>query len=68
MMKALGAALIAGGIGLIVYGHQKSQGWAERLTEAVEGVASNEVWAFYIGGAVVAAAGLALLLKRGKKQ
>lgn len=68
MMKAIGAALVAGGIGLVVYGHQKSQGWAEKLTEAVEGVASNEVWAFYIGGAAVAAAGLALLLKSGKKK
>lgn len=67
MQKAIGAALVAAGIGLVVYGHNLSQGWAEKLTAAIDGVASNQVYAYYIGGAAVAAAGLALLARgRGK--
>lgn len=66
MTKAIGAALVAVGIGLVVYGHNLSQGWAEKLSAAIEGVSSNTVYAYYIGGAAVAAAGLALVLKGGK--
>lgn len=67
MQRAIGAALVAAGIGLVVYGHNLSQGWAEKLTAAIEGASSDQVYAFYIGGAAVAAAGLALLVRgRGK--
>ncbi|AMV71265.1 hypothetical protein JCM30471_31040 [Desulfuromonas carbonis] len=62
--KALGLALLVIGIGLAYWGHQISGSLASQVSVKLTGAMPNEVMYRYIGGAVSAAVGLFLLVKR----
>ena len=63
MKKALGLALLVGGLGLAFWGYQMSDSLASQLSEKLSGALPNEVMYRYIGGAASAVAGLFLLAR-----
>ena len=60
----IGLALLIIGIGLGIWGYQMSDSLGSQLNELVGGSPSDQVMYRYIGGAVCAAIGLFLLIKR----
>ncbi len=60
----IGVALIAIGIGLAIWGYQMSDSLGSQLNEIVNGSPANNVMYRYIGGAVCAALGVFLLVKK----
>ena len=64
MNKIIGLALLVGGAGMAWWGYQMSDALTSQLSKSLTGALPNEVMYRYIGGAVSAAVGLFLLLKR----
>ena len=63
-MKVIGLALIVVGAGLAYWGYQLSGSLTSQLTKTVSGAMPDEVMYRYIGGAVCAAVGGFLLVKK----
>jgi TRAP-type C4-dicarboxylate transport system permease small subunit len=61
---ALGVALLVAGALLIWWGYDESQALANRLSRALSGSQTDRVMWKYIAGAVCAAAGTVLLIRR----
>ncbi len=67
MKKALGAALLIGGLILLFFGWNEYDSFASDVSEAFTGSPTdNAVW-YLTGGGVAAVAGLVLLLSGKKK-
>lgn len=63
-MIIVGLVLLVGGIGLAFWGYQMSQSVASHFSRALTGALPDAVMYRYIGGAISAAIGLFLLIKR----
>jgi Na+/melibiose symporter-like transporter len=61
---AVGVALVVAGALLTWWGYDESQALANRLSRALSGSQTDRVMWKYIGGAVSAAAGAVLLIRR----
>jgi hypothetical protein len=64
LMRVIGLVLLVGGAGVAFWGYQLSGSLTAQLSRTVTGALPDAVMYRYIGGAVSAAAGLFLLLKR----
>jgi len=64
LIKAIGLALLVGGLGLVYWGHQMAGSLTSQVAENLTGSLPNEVMYRYVGGAAGAVAGLFLLLKK----
>ena len=62
--RAVGIALITVGVGLAIWGHQKSGGFESQLSNALTGSHSDNVMLLFIGGGVAAVVGIYFLIKR----
>ncbi len=62
--KIISIALIAVGIGLALWGHQKSGGFSSQLSNAFTGAHSDNVMMLYIGGAVCIVIGIYLYIRK----
>jgi len=60
----IGVVLLIVGVGLAIWGYQLSDSVESQLNELVSGSPTDKVMLMYIGGAVCAAIGLFLLLKK----
>ena len=60
----LGLVLLVIGLGLAFWGYQMSNSVGSQINELVNGSPANQVMYRYIGGAVCAAIGLFLLVKK----
>jgi hypothetical protein len=66
MNKALGVALLVGGVVLLVFGFNESQSTASEISKVfTDSPTDRAVW-FLVGGAVAAAAGLYLVLTKSR--
>lgn len=63
-LRAIGIGLLVLGVGLAFWGFQLSGSLGSQVTEVVTGAQTDRVMQFYIGGAVSAAIGLFLILKK----
>ena len=63
-IKAIGIALLVVGAGLIYWGYQLSGSLGSQLTETISGSMPDEVMIRYIAGAVCAAIGAYLVIKK----
>jgi hypothetical protein len=63
-MKIAGIALLVLGLGLAYWGYQESSGLGSQMNELVSGSPGDNVMIKYIGGAVSAAVGAFLLVKK----
>lgn len=66
MQRIIGAALLAGGIVLLVFGSQAKNSFASQAKQTFTGTPTNETTWYLVGGAVCAAAGVGLLVFKGK--
>jgi hypothetical protein len=64
MNRALGLALLVGGIILIISGVNASQSFSSDVSRFFTGAATNKAMWFLVGGAAAAVAGLVLLKGR----
>ncbi|TLM63042.1 MAG: DUF3185 family protein [Deltaproteobacteria bacterium] len=64
LAKILGLVLLVGGAGLAFWGYQMSQSVVAQFSRAMTGALPDAVMYRYIGGAVAAAVGLFLLVKK----
>jgi hypothetical protein len=62
--KIIGLILLVGGAGLAFWGYQISGSLTSKLSKSLTGALPDEVMYRYIGGAVSAAVGLFLLVKK----
>lgn len=63
-LRAIGIALLVLGAGLAFWGFQLSESVGSQVTELITGSETDRVMMLYIGGAVSAAVGLFLFLKK----
>ena len=67
MNRPVSLVLLVVGLGLLFYGYQASDSVESKMSEMFEGVPSDQVMWFYIGGAVCVVLGIAGLSRgRGK--
>jgi len=62
--KIIGLILLVGGAGLAFWGYQMSEPLTSELSKSLTGALPDEVMYRYIGGAVSAAVGFFLLVKK----
>ncbi len=62
--KITGLALVVAGAGLAYWGYNLSGSLGSQITQAVTGSATNEVMAFYIGGAASFMVGAYLFISK----
>jgi hypothetical protein len=62
--KIIGLILLVGGAGLAFWGYQMSGSLTSELSKSLTGTLPDEVMYRYIGGAVSAAVGVFLLVKK----
>jgi len=67
MTKVLFAALLVGGIVLLVFGFQSSQSLGNDVSRLFTGAPTNKTMTLYVVGAVATAAGLLGLLFSGRR-
>ena len=65
MKKAIGAAFIAGGVALLIFGFQAKDSLESKVTELVKGSPTDKTMWMIGGGAALCVAGLVLVM--GKK-
>lgn len=66
MKKVIGIALLAGGIVLLVFGFQSKGSIESKANEFFSGSPSKRTTWYLVGGAACSAAGVALILLKGK--
>jgi hypothetical protein len=66
MQRVVGAVLLAAGIVLLIFGAQARGSFASKAKETFTGTPTNETTWYLVGGAVCAAAGVGLLVFKGK--
>jgi Protein of unknown function (DUF3185) len=67
MIKALCAALLIGGIVLIVFGFQSLHSFGNDVSRFFTGSPTDKTMMLFVGGAIAAAAGLFGLVFAGKR-
>ena len=67
MIKALFAALLVGGIVLIVFGFQSLHSFGNDVSRFFTGSPTDKTMMLFVGGAIAAAAGLVGLVFAGKR-
>ncbi|MEZ6196860.1 MAG: DUF3185 family protein [Planctomycetota bacterium] len=65
--KLLGAALVLGGVVLLVYGFRAKDSFASEVKEAIDGTPTDEAVWYLASGAVAVLAGLGLAMTGGRK-
>lgn len=63
-LKIVGLVLVLAGLGLAFWGYRLSGTFGSQVSQAVTGSVTENVMAFYIGGAASLVVGLFLLLKK----
>ena len=63
-LKTASIALMAVGLGLSIWGYQKSGGFGSQLSNAFTGSPSDNVMLLYISGAACLIAGIYLFIKK----
>ena len=63
-MKIIGIVLLVAGLGLAYWGYQESGGLGSQVNELMQGSPSDNVMIKYIAGAVCAAAGVFLVMRK----
>jgi hypothetical protein len=58
MQRIVGAACLALGIMLLIWGHNTQKSAGSRITEAVTGSPADKAIYFYVGGGLLCAVGL----------
>lgn len=67
MKMSIGIALLVGGIVLLVLGFQAKGSLEDKVTETFSGHTRDRTTLMLVGGAAATAAGLGLLVFKGKK-
>jgi hypothetical protein len=67
MSRAIGAALIAVGILLLVWGANASESFGSEVSRIFRGTPTDRTVWLLLGGAAASASGLVLLLRPGRK-
>jgi hypothetical protein len=65
MQKIIGVALVAGGVALIVMGHNITQAPGPSIAHAFTGETSNKAIYDYVGGGILCVVGLGFIFKPG---
>jgi hypothetical protein len=63
MQKIIGVALIAGGVWLIVMGHNITQAVGQQIAHTFTGETPKQAIYYYVGGAVLCVLGLGAVFK-----
>lgn len=64
MKKAIGAACIAGGVALLIFGFQAKDSFESKVNELVKGSPTDKSMLMIGGGAAACIAGLVLVLSK----
>jgi uncharacterized membrane protein HdeD (DUF308 family) len=67
MYKAIGLALLVGGIVLLIFGFQASHSFSSDVSRTFTGSPTDKSMWMIVGGAVAAVAGLVMSLRGGSK-
>ena len=67
MKTLIGIALLATGVGLLVYGYQEKQSTENKISEIFQGAPKEKTTWMLAGGAAASVSGVLLILLRDRK-